>query len=116
MKILILPLKKEKGWTFVELLVSLLIISILITVALINYTTILRRIKNVSCQANLNIIRKQIKVYESIEQTLPPSLEALRPEYIKESTILKCPQSGLDYTYDPNNGTVKCPYPSHTTY
>ncbi len=106
----------EKGWTLVELMVSLLVLAILVGVVLAAFTYSRQRAEDVACQANLRTIRKQIYFYEKDNTSFPATLDDLKPNYLRESVRFKCPRSHLDYTYDPNTGELNCPYPSHANY
>jgi prepilin-type N-terminal cleavage/methylation domain-containing protein len=106
----------EKGWTLIELIVSLLVLSILIGIVVTAFAYSRQHAEDVACQANLRTIRKQIYFYEKDNTSFPAALDDLKPEYLRESIRFKCSRSHLDYTYDPNTGELSCPYPPHANY
>lgn len=61
------------------------------------------------CMENLRSIRQSLTLYQGENQKLPDSLTELR---LPVSTT-RCPNTGMEYTYDPATGRVKCLTPGH---
>lgn len=101
---------EEDGFTVVEMMMVLLIIGILLGIAFVSYTFSLDRTKEISCRANLKILREAISTYEVKNQAWPASLGDLVPEYLEAGFNFRCPKSGQEYIYDPQSGSVSCPY------
>mgnify|MGYP001128634329 CR=1 FL=1 len=67
----------------------------------------------VECMNNLNQIRLAIDMYRQSneEGRFPASLKEI--ESSVGEGMLKCPVSGVPYSYDPNTGRVWCTTPGH---
>lgn len=94
-------LKKEKGFTLIELMVVVLIIAILVAIAVPVFNIARSSAQKRSCQANLRTLDGAIQTYHSTEDAWPPGTTyatltgVLIPDYIK--TAPTCPGNG---TYD----------------
>jgi general secretion pathway protein G len=67
----------ERGFTFMELLIVMVVIAILATVAIPRYMAHLRRAKEVVLQQNLWTMRRAIDYYSSDKERPPASLQDL---------------------------------------
>ncbi|MFQ5574037.1 MAG: prepilin-type N-terminal cleavage/methylation domain-containing protein [Terriglobia bacterium] len=81
--------KKEKGFTLVELMVVILIIAILVAIAIPVYNTARSSAKNKSCKGNLRTMDGAIQTYHSDTDTWPTALGDLDPDYVRE--VPDCP-------------------------
>ncbi len=103
-------LSSQSGFTLVEVMMTLLIIGILVSIVFASYLFSASKAKETACKANLRIIKSAISEYQAGHQgALPPDLESLVPDYIRDSRSLYCPESGLEYIYDNQTGEVICP-------
>lgn len=100
----------QEGFTLVEMMMVLLIIGILVGIAFVSYSFSLQRTRETACHAKLRAVTQAISMYEAKNQTHPPSLQDLVPEYLEDGFDFRCPQSGQEYTYDPVEVKVSCPY------
>lgn len=104
----------QEGFTLLELMMVMLIISILVSIAVVSYSFTVTRFRSTACRSNLKIIREAIEAYNAKEGSYPPSLEVLVPDYIGEGFDFRCPTGDeYGYEYDPLTGTVKCTNPKH---
>lgn len=106
----------DGGFTIIELMVTLLILSILVTIVVMTMTISRRKAKQSACKANLRTLLDSIMLYKSANDgEAPADLEDLAPDYIKSSFDWMCPSGNHDYrdNYDPATGTVTCPEPGH---
>ena len=105
---------REEGFTFVELMVVVLIIGILVGIATMSFVFSVSTSKDTACKANLKTIREAVSQYYVRFRAYPPDLQALVPDYIENDAAMDCPGSGELYLYDQSTGGVTCPY--HTDY
>lgn len=103
-------LQGDEGFTFVELMIVILIIGLLVGIAVLSFVYSVSLSKKTACNANLKTIREQITLYNSRFEANPPTLQDLVPGYIDNVDSLYCPDSGEAYIYDEETGDVFCPF------
>ncbi|MBU4386698.1 MAG: type II secretion system GspH family protein, partial [Actinobacteria bacterium] len=106
----------DRGFTIVELMITMLIMGILVTIVVMTMSVSQRKARESACKANLRILTGSIILYISThEGNYPGSLEDLKPDYLKDSFDWTCPSGNFDYrdNYSPATGTVTCPEPGH---
>ncbi|RAK22372.1 competence protein ComGC [Anoxybacillus vitaminiphilus] len=79
---------KQKGFTLIEMLIVLMIISILILITIPNVTKHNSVINNKGCEALVKMVQAQAKAYEMEKGTIPTIQELIDQKYIKSN---KCP-------------------------
>ncbi len=99
----------EDGFSLLELLTVLLVISILVGIAAVSYSFSVSRVRSTACRGNLKVIREALEAYYAKEGHYPSSLEDLVPGYIGEGFRFTCPNSNQVYEYNPTEGKVHCP-------
>ncbi len=72
-----LRFRVQRGFTFMELLIVMVIISILAAVAIPRYLAHLRKAKEVVMQMNLSAMRRAIDFYSQDKEKAPASLQEL---------------------------------------
>lgn len=88
----------EGGFTFVEVMIALVVIGILITLATPSFTTSVQRAREAALRENLFILRDVIDQHYADHGTYPPALEVLvEKRYLRK--IPKDPITGLDNTW-----------------
>lgn len=86
-------MKNEKGFTLVEMLVVLLIISILILVTIPNVSKHFASIDEKGCNAYILMLQGQVEAYKLNYNEYPASVsDLIDKEYIVEED-LKCPDN-----------------------
>ncbi len=94
-------LRRQEGFTLIELMVVVLIIGILVAIAVPVYFSAQRGAKNRTCQANLRTMDGSIQTYAAQNQTDPANLDALVPTYL--TAVPSCPNTGT-YSLVPAGG------------
>lgn len=97
-------LKNDRGFTLVEMMIVLLIISVLILISIPNVTKHSANIDEKSCQAFVKMVEGQVAAYKIEHKTIPTLVELETGGYLPgENTI--CP-NGETVTIDPATGKV----------
>ncbi|MFO7889476.1 MAG: prepilin-type N-terminal cleavage/methylation domain-containing protein [bacterium] len=109
-------LSDENGFTFVELIIVLIILTILITSVSVYFNSLQEQIKASACRANqLGLIQAQ-NIYfthyslNESEGKYAEELDDLIP-FINDKRIPQCPSQG-SYIIE-KNGNVTCSIPEH---
>ncbi|WP_391201837.1 competence type IV pilus major pilin ComGC [Psychrobacillus sp. L4] len=96
-------IRNSKGFTLVEMMIVLLIISILILITIPNVTKHSASIDDKGCKAFARMLEGQIEAYK-IEKKKVPTLDELSKEgYLKGDKT--CP-NGTVVNINPDNGSV----------
>ncbi len=82
-------IRNQKGFTLVEMLIVLLVISILLIITVPNIVKHQASIRNKGCDAFVNMVQAQVQSYQIDHNELPASLEVLKTE--KYITGTSCP-------------------------
>ncbi|WP_026674863.1 competence type IV pilus major pilin ComGC [Alkalihalobacterium bogoriense] len=99
-------LKKQAGFTLIEMMIVLLIISILLLIAVPNMTKNTAVAGDKSCDATIKLLQTQVGAYEVEKGSLPASLQALQDEgYVDNIT---CPNNET-LSLNTNGVVVKSP-------
>lgn len=97
-------LKNEKGFTLIEMLVVLLIISILILITIPNVTKHFSTVDDKGCKAYVKMVQGQVEAYKLEYKTIPTIDELVSKNYLKENET-SCP-NGKPVTIK-SNGEVE---------
>lgn len=88
-------LKKQEGFTLVELMVAVVILGILAGIGVQQYGRIQRDAKIAAHNANVRIITNAANMYIMMEGTAPDEIKDLVPGFLQEP--VPKPPAGLDY-------------------
>lgn len=91
-------LKKQEGFTLVELMVAVVILGILAGIGVQQYGRIQRDAKIAAHNANVRIITNAANMYIMMHDEAPESVDDLAPEFLQEP--VPKPPAGLDYGED----------------
>lgn len=115
-------LSEERGFTLLELMVTMIILSILVGIVVATMALTQQRAEQSACKMNLRVIFDAITQYNVIHTgEYPADLDVLVDEgYVKKNFSWQCP-SGDDGTlsgdyrtyYDSLTGHTSCPRPNH---
>lgn len=101
-------LKDEKGFTLIEMLIVLLVISVLIILFVPNLSGRGKEVSDKGCDALVTVVQSQVNLYQMEKGSYPIDLSQLvREDYIKKDQT-KCHQKG-NLTYDSATGKVGDP-------
>ncbi|KZE66406.1 competence protein ComG [Fictibacillus phosphorivorans] len=81
-------MKNERGFTLIEMMIVLLIISILMLIALPSMTKNNSLVKSLGCEATIDLVQGQVGAYEAEKNKLPTIKELFDDKYIDTTT---CP-------------------------
>lgn len=98
-----MKLKNQKGFTLVEMLIVLLVVSILLLITVPNVTKHNSVIKNKGCDALVKMVEAQVQAYELENDKTPTEQDLTDDKYLKGG-IPACP-NGDTITID-GNGKV----------
>ncbi|MFC2948183.1 competence type IV pilus major pilin ComGC [Virgibacillus sediminis] len=101
-------LKNNKGFTLIEMLIVLTIISVLIILIVPNLTTKSDNIHGTGCEALVSVVESQVALYHLEKGSYPADLDALaQDDYITHDQ--KTCSNGEDLVYAPLGGSVSIP-------
>ncbi len=89
--------KEEHGFTLIEMMIVLLIISVLVLIALPNVTKHSKSIDEKGCQAFVKMAQGQVEAYKMEHHTIPTIEELTADNYLPEDA--KCPD-GTEISID----------------
>ncbi|MCG7336369.1 prepilin-type N-terminal cleavage/methylation domain-containing protein [Sporosarcina sp. ACRSM] len=96
-------IKNANGFTLIEMMIVLLIISILILIAIPNVTKHSKSIDEKGCSAYVKMVQGQVEAYKMDEKRLPTNVDELSEAgYLPEEA--RCP-NGSELSID-SDGTV----------
>lgn len=89
--------ENENGFTLIEMMIVLLIISVLILVAIPNVTKHSQSIDEKGCEAYKKMVQGQVEAYKMEKKSVPTIAELIDEEYLPEEAA--CP-NGSALTID----------------
>ncbi|MEK5207403.1 competence type IV pilus major pilin ComGC [Psychrobacillus sp. FSL H8-0510] len=97
-------LENNRGFTLVEMMIVLLIISVLILISIPNVTKHSASIDEKSCQAFVKMLEGQIAAYKMDHKKIPTLVELEEGDYLPDKNT-KCP-NGDNITINSTTGKV----------
>ncbi|WP_088006356.1 competence type IV pilus major pilin ComGC [Indiicoccus explosivorum] len=83
-------IKNEKGFTLIEMLIVLLIISVLLAVAIPNVTKQTASVDEKGCRAFVQMVQGQVEAFRMEEKRIPAVTDLVTEGYLK-SAETSCP-------------------------
>ncbi|WP_053364090.1 competence type IV pilus major pilin ComGC [Bacillus sp. FJAT-27251] len=84
-------MKNEKGFTLIEMMIVLLVISILLIITVPNVTKHNATINTKGCEAFIKMVEGQVQAYNIEKEKLPASLSELVAAGYLKTEETKCP-------------------------
>lgn len=100
-------LKKENGFTLIEMLIVLMIITVLIILIVPHLSGRSKEVHDKGCDALVSVVQAQVYLYHLEKGKYPTSISSLVPEYITEDQKT-CPND-KPLIYTNSNGKVTQP-------
>ncbi|XJZ26203.1 competence type IV pilus major pilin ComGC [Bacillota bacterium Lsc_1132] len=104
-------MKNEKGFTLIEMMIVMLVISVLLIITIPNITKHNSNINNKGCEAFVKMVQSQVQSYEIEHHAYPASIDELVADnYLKDGST-KCPDGKTSVTIgaDGTVSTVSAP-------
>lgn len=83
-------LRKDNGFTLIEMLVVLFIISVLILITIPNVTKHFSTVDDKGCKAYVQMVQGQVEAYKLEYKTIPTIADLVAKNYLKENET-SCP-------------------------
>lgn len=99
--------KNQKGFTLIEMLIVLLIISVLIILIVPNLGEKSKDVNKKGCEALVTVVQAEVDSYYLDKKKYPKSIGEMGPDYIKKEQKT-CP-NGNTLEYNNTNGKVTKP-------
>jgi type IV pilus assembly protein PilA len=109
-------MKRQEGFTLIELMVVILIIGILVAIAVPVFFSARSSAEQGACQDNLRTIDSAIMQYSAANNgSYPANVAALVPNYLREAP--ECPAAAAAYTLSATTPPrAVCPHATPHTY
>ncbi|WP_249871108.1 competence type IV pilus major pilin ComGC [Oceanobacillus saliphilus] len=102
-------LKNNKGFTLIEMLIVLMIISVLIILIVPNLGDKGSEVHSKGCDALVSVVQAQVDAFYLEKGVYPVSLDAMIPDYINKEQETCQNGKKLGYSLDGSKGTVSIP-------
>ncbi|PLR99926.1 competence type IV pilus major pilin ComGC [Bacillus sp. T33-2] len=90
-------MKNENGFTLIEMMIVLLVISVLLIITVPNIAKHNTNINNKGCDAYVKMVQAQVQAFEIDKNRLPDSVDELKTEGYLKNGEAGCP-NGTDIT------------------
>jgi competence protein ComGC len=94
---------RQSGFTLIEMMIVMLVISVLLIITIPNVTKHNSSINSKGCEAFVKMVQSQVQSYEVENNTMPTILDLKTAGYISDD---KCPDGETTVLID-DEGTVK---------
>ncbi|QHA92546.1 competence type IV pilus major pilin ComGC [Bacillus sp. N1-1] len=83
--------KQEKGFTLIEMMIVIMIISVLLLIAVPGLTKNNKVVEEKSCEATIKVAQTQVAAYKANENKLPAAIDDLVTEEYLDMEETTCP-------------------------
>jgi prepilin-type N-terminal cleavage/methylation domain-containing protein len=101
-------MRRDGGWTLVELMIVVLIIGILLGIAVAAFSTATRTAVAVACRQNQQVLNRAISVARASGAEIDEMAD-LESTVENFDTVSLCPADRTPLEYDPATDSVTCP-------
>ena len=91
MRKLIHLVKQEKGFTLIEMMIVIMIISVLLLIAVPSLTKNNEVVEGKSCEATVKVAQTQVAAYKADEKAYPASMDVLVSQGYLDMEEATCP-------------------------
>ncbi|WP_255436058.1 competence type IV pilus major pilin ComGC [Pseudalkalibacillus hwajinpoensis] len=91
MRKLVHLVKQEKGFTLIEMMIVIMIISVLLLIAVPSLTKNNEVVEDKSCEATAKVAQTQVAAYKADHKTYPASIEVLVTDDYLDMDDASCP-------------------------
>lgn len=84
-------LKNDKGFTLLEMMIVLLVISVLLIITIPNITKHNGNINKKGCEAFVKMVQAQVQAYEIEHKSIPTDVDTLAAEGYLDENETACP-------------------------
>jgi competence protein ComGC len=98
-------MKNEKGFTLIEMMIVMLIISVLLIITIPNIAKHTSNINNKGCEAFVKMVQAEVQSYEMEKKKLPTSVQDLVEAGYLRKEATGCPNGKTEVKIDAE-GTV----------
>jgi len=103
---------KSKGFTLIELMIVVVIISILASIAIPKFSNIKEQANEASCRCNLRSLGSAEALYYARFSTFTDLHNLTTSGTMANSHLLECPVAGIRYTVNLVDNTYNIPCPN----
>jgi competence protein ComGC len=91
--------KNQRGFTLIEMMIVLMIISVLLIITVPNVTKNNQSINSKGCEAYVKMVQAQVQAYEMDHKMLPATIqELIDKKYLKNDSKSACGNRALSIT------------------
>jgi competence protein ComGC len=98
-------MKNEKGFTLVEMMIVMLVISVLLIITIPNVAKHNTNINNKGCQAFVKMVQAQVQSYIIDKNKVPTMQQLIADDYLNENTT-GCPNDDSKVVLIDSEGNV----------